>query len=176
MWAGHRLGQLVLWQAQESSQTANVLPSEQKNLFLWLQFGFWISTELVIYLFVLIFEWYLNFKWENFVMLLLGEENHIQIVLITVPNSLLFSLADTYRATQNACCVHHPRHSQHCSRSSAKPGILGCWHRWHKTALGGLEEICDCLTRLKLLSPLPWQAVLHERLTCAAEHYVQSIL
>lgn len=59
-------------------------------------------------------------------MLFLGEENRIQIVLITVPKSLVFSLADTYRATQNACCVHHPRHSQHCFRLSTKPGILGC--------------------------------------------------
>lgn len=59
-------------------------------------------------------------------MLLLGEENRIQIVLITVPNSLLFSLADKYRAAQNACCVHHPRHSQHSSRSSTKLEILGC--------------------------------------------------
>lgn len=144
-----------LTEAQESSQAATVLLSEQKNLFLWLSFGFWIPTELVIYLFVLIFEWYLNFNWGNSVMFLLGEENRIQIVLITVPNSLLFSLADTYRAAQNACCVHHPGHSQYSSRSSTKPGILGCWLSWHKTALVALEEICDCLTWLKLLSPLP---------------------
>lgn len=147
-----------LTEAQESSQAAIVLlfyPLNRKKIFLWLCFGFWIPTELVIYLFVLVFEWYLNFKWGNSVMPLLGEESRIQIVLITVPKSLLFSLADTYRATQNACCAHHPRHSQHCSRSSTKPGILGCCLSWHKAALGALEEICDCLTWLKLLSPLP---------------------
>lgn len=39
-------------------------------------------------------------------MLLLGGQNSIQIVLIAVPNSLLFSFADKYRVAQNACCVH----------------------------------------------------------------------
>lgn len=144
-----------LSEAQESRQAAVVLPSEQKKLFLWLCFGFWIPTELVIYLFVLMFEWYLNFKWRNSVMLLLGEEK-------SYPNS--FNYCNQLFAAQFGWYIQGYSKYQLCPTPKAfsalfqvlcKAGILGCWLSWHKTALGVVEEICDCSTWLKLLSPLP---------------------
>lgn len=74
-------------------------------------------------------------------MLLLGEENRIQIVLITVPKSLLFRLADTYRATQNACCVHHPRHF------SPDPGLLPNLGFWRADSAGTRQQLLVLLRK-----------------------------
>lgn len=69
---------------------------------------FWLLNchcELVIYLFVLIFELYLNVKWENSVMLLLGEENHIQMVLITIKTQLFALLFSWYIWGYSKCLL-----------------------------------------------------------------------
>lgn len=83
-----------------SGSFCSALWSEKYFSFLLLPFGFWLSTELTIWLTLV---WSLNASWTC-----LGEWNHLQLVLIAVPNSLPFNSAGKYRIAQIAYHVHLP--------------------------------------------------------------------